>query len=636
MKKRKTGGEITVFLTLMLLILLSFFSTAIQSAVQVVQKTYCERDLRLCTQSLFTQYARPLWEKYHLFMLEGEEASYIKNRMEDYGGNISGPFFREENSQIRVEKITNFLDKDGSIYLEEIKAYMKYHGAKEGLESANMDVEDMEKARNTRNLLEKKNELDEKLGQLDRSVLEAIRLIEGIEIRDGKIETSSTFIKQMVSGEINAISVGLNNSIIWEALKGKYLHSKACDIHTCQRLKRTIHSALKEIDKIEEKQKMLQGEVEEYKDYFEEKKPKVLEEVRETLSHDLSRIDSYTKKQNTEQSLSQQLIQMKGVLENNAEILEIYEKHHMEKDAMEILAAYQVQCLQFDYGALEIQGKESPLSKLKKEVGNGILQMTLENPSIIGEKPYPPAFPFEEKKQEELLKKGISTALEIAYYQMHFSNFSTEKGEGGEEISCEQEQIAAGGNSEKEALENYLSQLLIERTTYNFLYLVQDGEKSREAYLAALGLVGFSCMEPLIQTAKYSILMGWAAAEGMVDLAILLKGGKIARWKTSCTFLISFQELFIFGKDFIQEKAKEGLCQEASGGKSYEEYLKGMLLLQKSQIRLGRSLKIIERNMKESYVEDFSISKGIFGIAVKEEITLKNGNCVESTISYSY
>ena len=87
MKKR---GEITVFLSLMLSVLLFFFQALFQSAENALFRSQMEEALELSEYSVLSEYHRELWKKYELFYLDlsygggAEKTEYLEQRAEEF------------------------------------------------------------------------------------------------------------------------------------------------------------------------------------------------------------------------------------------------------------------------------------------------------------------------------------------------------------------------------------------------------------------------------------------------------------------------------------------------------------------------------------------------------------------------
>ena len=84
-------GEITAFLSLVFLLILSFLGAMVESASIQVLKNYKRADTILAVESVFAEYQKQLLEEYDLFALDagyGEgrlDEGKILKRLEYYG-----------------------------------------------------------------------------------------------------------------------------------------------------------------------------------------------------------------------------------------------------------------------------------------------------------------------------------------------------------------------------------------------------------------------------------------------------------------------------------------------------------------------------------------------------------------------
>lgn len=83
-------GEITVFLSLLLSVVLFFFQALFQSAGYALFRSQLEEALELCEYSVLSEYHRTLWERYELFYLDlgygggAEKTAYLNQQVEKY------------------------------------------------------------------------------------------------------------------------------------------------------------------------------------------------------------------------------------------------------------------------------------------------------------------------------------------------------------------------------------------------------------------------------------------------------------------------------------------------------------------------------------------------------------------------
>lgn len=67
---RRLTGSITVFLSLVFLLIFALFGTLLETARYTVCKNHAARTLRTGAEGLLCEYNRPLYEHYGLFFIE--------------------------------------------------------------------------------------------------------------------------------------------------------------------------------------------------------------------------------------------------------------------------------------------------------------------------------------------------------------------------------------------------------------------------------------------------------------------------------------------------------------------------------------------------------------------------------------
>lgn len=116
-------GEMTAFLALIFILLISFAGSLMESVSIQSAKNYRRADMNRAVESVFAEYQKEMLEEFDLFVLEGsyESGSYSKDRIMDrlsyYGaGNM-------EHSIKRMEIIT---DRGGAPFLEQVNQWVKH------------------------------------------------------------------------------------------------------------------------------------------------------------------------------------------------------------------------------------------------------------------------------------------------------------------------------------------------------------------------------------------------------------------------------------------------------------------------------------------------------------------------------
>jgi len=143
---KKSDASITIYLSLILLIILSLLFTIIESARVNTAKVYAERALTTAMDSVLTEYYGPLWEEYHLFGLnigngtQEEKQSNMIDKLSEYMSYTFDPnkevnqFLYKDSTEIydisidflNISDQTMLMDYQGELLINEAVEYMKY------------------------------------------------------------------------------------------------------------------------------------------------------------------------------------------------------------------------------------------------------------------------------------------------------------------------------------------------------------------------------------------------------------------------------------------------------------------------------------------------------------------------------
>ncbi|HHV09703.1 MAG TPA: hypothetical protein GXX75_05415 [Clostridiales bacterium] len=250
-KEDEAAGTITVFLSLILLIILSLLFTIIEGARIYTAGVMAERALTTAMDSVLAEYYGPLWEEYHIFgrYLEGDTQGArqeIQEELKEYISYTIHPGTGSGNSHatgktelyhlsindINVEGEVNLLDYQGQLLIKEAVEYTKYQKVGAAAEELLGKLKLLQTPNQVSFLMEKKQELQEELVQIDKGILKLMKLFDGIETsnkgikltREGTLKITDYFIKRIYSQEITMHQVGINRGEVFEAVKGKYFN----------------------------------------------------------------------------------------------------------------------------------------------------------------------------------------------------------------------------------------------------------------------------------------------------------------------------------------------------------------------------------------------------------------------------
>lgn len=116
-------GEVTAYLSLIFILLISFVGGIMEAASVQMAKSYRRADMNRAIESVFAEYQKQLLEEYGIFALEGsyESGSYsegtIKNRLDFYGA---------QGIRQSVSRIEFLTDHGAEAFCGQVEAYMKH------------------------------------------------------------------------------------------------------------------------------------------------------------------------------------------------------------------------------------------------------------------------------------------------------------------------------------------------------------------------------------------------------------------------------------------------------------------------------------------------------------------------------
>lgn len=188
----------------------------------------------------------------------------------------------------------------------------------------------------------------------------------------------------------------------------------------------------------------------------------------------------------------------------------------------------------------------------------------------------------------------VDKALFIDYLMTNYSYYGYDLKHDG--LKYEVEYLISGKESDVESLARVVEELMVIREAANYTTIVNNSSLSSQAGAIAEILAGFTMNTAIIEAVKYAIIGAWAYIESILDIRLLLSGGKIPvvknidQWTSDVWHLSSVFD--------INTKAKA--CEN---GMSYKDYLIGFLTLHANTTLAMRACDVMENalNSTEDY-----------------------------------
>ncbi|ROR23671.1 hypothetical protein EDD66_11366 [Mobilisporobacter senegalensis] len=249
---KEKKGEVTAFLSLVLLLILSLIGTVIEGARINIAKVYASRALTTSMGSVLGEYFYPMYEDYHLFFLDGgygtreinlpqmaeimeEYMEFSLNPSKEYtllGHSFDMPtmnLYDVSIDNISIEDTVRAMDLENKMFIHEAVGFMKYKLPANLIETAGEKYTNSETSVQVSDIMEKKINLEESAYTLSESMLDLIRYIEGISVdkrgihyKNNLIKTEKNFVKKFCVGAIDKNSLAISQDVVFESLMSSY------------------------------------------------------------------------------------------------------------------------------------------------------------------------------------------------------------------------------------------------------------------------------------------------------------------------------------------------------------------------------------------------------------------------------
>ncbi len=609
MDKSTWSGQISVFLSLILICVCSLICALLESARTSGARCFLQTAVHSSMDSLFSQYHRGLWEQYRIFGLE-----HLKE--EDAAQEFSqflGAYLDQENwypfqlEQCEVEDRKVLTEDSGEYFQREILDYMKYGiWTKEwSADSAGEMVKDLTEATQISDLTRSMEIQTKDAWKLEKSLEKLAACLK--EQNRRKDQAAARLDAEDGSGFCS---------------QGEGL------IRKLEETPGLIASYEKQADE-------LGRTLEQLKEKYQEKSPDFSGGVQEFYQSELSEYEAYTDKDGERRrqitGLSEaaegRITLVRSVMEE-AEAVEEYianwepEEKGDELDTSALWAPVQAHFAQYEPLSLPFEAgvkdkeKEGLLKRLREMADQGILSLVLPKGGLVSEK----RMDIHNSPSHRIAytEGGVGIlehAIIAEYGQVFFHHFC----DGGEQgLAYEMEYLLFGRESDKENLVQTVELLLAVREGMNLLHIMRDSEKRSQAEALAVSVTGTLGLVPLITITKFLIMGVWAFGEAAADIKTLLKGGRIPVIKDKEDWTLSLEQLMDFASSGVLEDAKT-----REKGLNYQQYLTVFLLTRPGTQLLYRMMDVIEWNLAEEQ-RGFQLSDCAYRVDIRSRLCGKH------------
>ena len=642
-KKQGLSGQITVFISMILMILFAFLCVLMESARTAGARWYLQMAASSAMDSVFSQYHRELWDRYRLLFAEYESPEEIE---QDFAGFLL-PYLETKNwypmalEQTAAEEIVRATDGHGAYLEKEILDYMKYGVWKLDFEGdAVPELWDYERE------AEAVTEMAQSYRLRTRDVWKLERVLEDIS---GNLDRQRTFREQ-----------GLNSLSSYDG--AGFRREAERMIGELRKIPGLVRQYEKEADKLatvlaSDRQEQnaradrfsagtaaaLEEEIQEYEAYIAEdgKRRQEIRDLDLSSAEQIQRLEA--------------LIELSYEVEREIEEWEDDDDEDGDGGEPDYESLWRPVCnglegivipvLSFAHG-IQDKEKEGWLKQVEQLYQEGMLGLLVPDGHQISEKLASTAeLPSHTESYEEGAGSGsmVDHVLVNEYCGMFFSQFcsgaeqknisekrekrnglsktGTDPGETtgdgtkpeiqletqAQVLDYEIEYLLFGNASDRENLSDAVHQLLAVRSGLNLIHILSDSGKREQARALAAVITGAGSITPLILVTTFFVMSVWALGEALMDVKGLLAGKKVVLLKTSEDWTLDVENLLVLGRD--------GTLEAGGGerGLSYLSWLKILLFVEPAVRQEYRIMDVIQLNLGQGK-SGFRMRNGVYQV----------------------
>lgn len=623
---RKLKSSMTIYLTLVLVIIMALIFTLTESGRVSAINTKLRSITYMAADSVFAEFAQPLFDQYGVLMLWADEEEFMKAfngyiqenlslKESEAGSDMDLYGMRYADSALTEVKWV--IDEGGELFAKQVYDYMKVHIIESVAEELLSRTDYFEQTEKVRDVLGTISEYQSEFIKVEKSVSD-------------------------LSDKVNHIKDLSENpkTLLEEMQRDLELYQKEGDPDAAKRFSENRSELKKSSDEIQEELSSVQKSTEEYyqnvdaakgsllamKEELDLSKEEYAPEIYEAIQNKVSEIEDtgseegegyQTIKSNAEAAASYQET-MKGV----DAFFEATEGAVSGENAgtYQALTAETLESVKnFDMASLGSYPKEenagsedlSFIKNVNQKYETGLLDFLAEDISEkqIDQSNFPSVTSKEKATEEEgeFVDKTVQKALFAEYDVEHFGSYTETKENTA--LDYEVEYILSGNDNDRDNLSSVATQLVLIRSGANLVNLLLDSTKQAEIRELAAS-VSFGQVY-IMKIAEILITMAWALAEAMLDTKALFEGKKIPLMKQQGDWFLSLEGL----KNFTGDEATES---DEKFGLGYEDYLRILLLLEKNENQRFRTMDMIQANMCLNENADFRIKDCM--VKVKTEV----------------
>lgn len=643
MKNRVHNGSITVFLSLLLVVLISLVTVSLESAHLSAVRGQIGMGSEAAMYTLFSHFEKSLYDEYKLLFLNDRQdfAQILKEEMELYEQTdkiMEGTsYLRFCTESIAVTNTVYLTDHNGNAFQEEINQILasdviamvknsisgnlkklsqsgtvtEYMNLvmEQGAELENMNDRISKAAEKAASAEEKMEDMEKDADAGLKSVMAYRSALE--KMKEGGLSEKDILPKKKdLENELTELSNNRQNLV-------KELEGIIGNLKSYEKSAGQITADLEDISK-----ELQDEELEESYKLALHEELKSIQDMTSETGNSYRRIESAREKaeENLKQLKSLQIpssgeISQEEILNGNVEkILQ------QVKDTIRNCSDVEIPVAETEVDSKYGFSGKSLLKTAQKLITEGVFSIIVDNRAKLSKRIVDmkerPSLGKKEKTEDggksifETAVDNSKDALALNIYLAEYMKCYEDKG------NYDLEYILGKSNSDQENLKSVINQLVYLRQAMNMMYLLSSGTEKQQAKTVAAAMLAVTGNAALIQAMTMVLLTAWAYAEAVSDVKLLVGGKKVDFIKNSESWNLSLEQAADY-RNWTKTPESSG-----KSGMSYKEYLRILLFFHSRNVNMFRALDMIQWNICRKD-PDFRISQCVYSLEADFELLVK-------------
>lgn len=565
MIKKAQKGSITVFLSLLMMLLISVVTVSLESAHQTAVRSQISVGSSASMDMLFSHYNNDLFDQYKLLFMEDQLdlETILREGMAVYESPGKGLLrgvhhLGFETESVTISKKTYLLDNKGEAFQKEVNEIVTADIVNLIKNKLIKNIGRLRQSETISNYMREIGDKSSDLSEMAEQVGDAGKKADGVNKSMTDITTGlGNCVKDIEQYKKNLNPDAEEKPDHSEQVKKVQKELGALSESKIQ-AERNLREIITKLAVYEDDAKEITENMESVKAKLE--KEDLDEEFRAPLNEELNAVLSQTSESGEEY---QNFVQARKQAEDNLKRLQLIDipvasetsmmdgslSTNMQNVAKEISACGNINLPvpnpEKD-GGLGALAKKL-ISTAKKIKNEGVLAVMVGDTSKLSKRELDTsAFPskiegiMEGAAEEDrsmflqIVDSAVNTMAMNLYLYHYLDNYM-------DEGNYDLEYVLAGKSSDKENLTAVIGQLLMLRTVLNEAYLLMDTTKRAQAKTAATALLAACPYPAFILALQFVLMTAWAFAEAVVDVRGLLAGKEVPIMKNEQSWNLSLQ-----------------------------------------------------------------------------------------------